>query len=304
MDQGGRGGKIVVGVDGSRGSQAAVAWALYEAARRNAEVETVFAWTVPARAYDAPGFLPVEPKAIEAEGRALLDQSLALVSSRPRVHVHSRVGEGRPADVLAKVAEEPEVCMLVVGTRGHGDLARLVLGSVSHALSHHCPKPLVIIPRAGDPPFTFALQDRIVVGVDGSPGSDIALRWAAEEAEIRGATLEVVVAWSLSRAVFPTRFSIPGSVGLCQHKAARRLADKAMAQVGSAGVAVESRVSQGGASSLLIDEACWADLLVVGRRGLNRAKEALVGSVSHACARRSPTPVVIVPSEQMGPPKH
>jgi nucleotide-binding universal stress UspA family protein len=288
------GGKIVVGVDGSVGSRVATAWALDEAARRDAEVETVFAWALPTLAYSAPGYVQPEPKEIEAEGEELLAQTLALVSATTHVKVHSRVCDGRPVEALRRVAEEPDVRLLVVGSRGHGDLAELVLGSVSHALSHRSPKPLVIVPQPAPGPAAAARKGRIVVGVDGSPTADAALKWAAEEALIRDATLEVVVAWTVSRAVFPTRFPIPRSVELGLHKAAQEIADDALALIDLPIGRVEAQVRRGGASSVLIQRAGVADLLVVGRRGLNRAQEALLGSVSHACAHHSPVPIAIV----------
>jgi nucleotide-binding universal stress UspA family protein len=65
------------------------------------------------------------------------------------------------------------------------------------------------------------------------------------------------------------------------------------------GVAIEPRVVRGEASTVLIERAKEADLLVVGRRGLNRAKEVLLGSVSHACAHHSPVPVALIPHAEI-----
>jgi nucleotide-binding universal stress UspA family protein len=295
MNQTETGGKVVVGVDGSPGSQAAAAWALDEARRRDAELETVFAFTMPTFAYSAPGFVPPDSEAIEMEGNDLIEQALSLVSAGSDVKMHSRVGNGRPEELLREVAREPDVRLLVVGRRGHGDLAELVLGSVSHRLSHHAPVPLVIVPGAEADNAAPSLKNRIVVGVDGSPGADVALVWAAQEARIRGATLEVVVSWSASRAVFPTRFPVGGSVEVALRQAAQKIADQAVSGVDVPGVRVEAKVLEGGASRVLIERAEDADLLVVGRRGLNRAQEVLLGSVSHACIHHSPVPIGVIP---------
>jgi nucleotide-binding universal stress UspA family protein len=295
MDHNESGGKLVVGVDGSAGSRAALAWALNEAGRRDAEVEAVFAWAVPSFAYAAPGAVLPDPETMAAEGTELLEQALALVSAATQAKVHTRVREGRPSDVLQEVADEPDVRLLVVGSRGHGGLAELVLGSVSHAVSHHVRKPLVIIPKrvAENPPPPP--KSRIVVGVDGSPAAEAALQWAVREARLRGATLEVAVAWSASRAVFPTRFPVSGSVEVGLRQAAQEIADRAVARVAVPGVCIEPRVLRGDASAVLIQQAGDSDLLVVGRRGLNRAQETVLGSVSHASAHHSPVPVAIIP---------
>jgi nucleotide-binding universal stress UspA family protein len=201
------------------------------------------------------------------------------------------VYEGRPADVLRRAASEPDVRLLVVGRRGHGELAGLVLGSVSHDLSHRSPKPLVIVPKAegsdvGSPP-----KGRIVVGVDGSADADAALQWAAQEAEFRGATLEVVAAWSA-----PARIPLRKKADLNLADMAQQVLDKAVAQVGSLGLQVEHRVLEGGAGPVLSERTDDADLLVVGHRGLSRAKEALLGSVSHHVTHHSRAPVAIIPS--------
>jgi nucleotide-binding universal stress UspA family protein len=185
MDLTQRGGKIVVGVDGSASSRAAVAWAIDEAAHRDAEVEAVYAWALPTLAYSAPEFIEPDPEQVQSEGTDMLEQALALVSATIPVKARSRVEHGRPVDVLRRVGEEPDVRMLVVGSRGHGDIAQLVLGSVSHALTHHAPKPLVIVPKAAGTGTTSPPRGRIVVGIDGSPEAAAALDWAVQEARLR-----------------------------------------------------------------------------------------------------------------------
>jgi nucleotide-binding universal stress UspA family protein len=291
VDQGQPGGRIVAGMDGSPGGAAAVIWAIDEAAHRGAEVEAAYGWQIPALAYEGPAFEDIDRETLEAEGVRLLEEALALAPPPPGVPVGSRVYEGRPADVLRRAADEPDVVLLVVGRRGHGELAGLVLGSVSHELSHRSPKPLVIVPKVEDSDVGSPPEGRVLVGVDGSAGGDAALQWAAQEAQFRGATLEVVTAWSA-----PARIPLRKKADLNFADVARQVLDKAVAQVGGPGLEIDGRVLEGGAGPVLAERSENADLLVVGHRGLSRAKEALLGSVSHHAVHHSRAPVAIIPS--------
>jgi nucleotide-binding universal stress UspA family protein len=255
---------------------------------------------MPSLAYSAPELVVPDPDRVEAEGNALIEQALAPVSVTTEIKMHSRVKYGRPVDVLRHVADEPGVRMLVVGSRGHGDFADLVLGSVSHALSHHAPKPLVIVPKLPGDATKFPTKGRIVVGIDGTPEAEAALAWAAQEAGIRGAILEVVVAWSVSKAVFPTRFLMHRPQESDMQQVAESILDKGIADLGNTGTRIEAKVLRGDAPTVLINRGRDADLLVIGTRGLNRAKEALLGSVSHACTHHSQTPIAIIRSGHGG----
>jgi nucleotide-binding universal stress UspA family protein len=88
--------------------------------------------------------------------------------------------------VLAKAAHEPDVVLLVVGARGHGGVAGLLLGSVSHSLTHSSTKPLVIVPQDWRARPPSDVRPRIVVGVDGSRPADNALRWAGRRGRHAG----------------------------------------------------------------------------------------------------------------------
>jgi nucleotide-binding universal stress UspA family protein len=75
---------------------------------------------------------------------------------------------------------------------------------------------------------------------------------------------------------------------------ARDILDQALAHLCQTGVSVEGTILRGGASTVLVNRSAEADLLVVGTRGLNRAKEALLGSVSHACTHHARAPIAII----------
>jgi nucleotide-binding universal stress UspA family protein len=284
-----RSGKIVVGVDSSPGSRMAAAWALEEAKLRNAEVVAVYAWHVPAMAYSAPGYAVAFPDDFIAEGLARIDDAIGKLPHGD-VKVVPQVVEGPPARVLTRLAEEPDVELVVVGSRGRGGVTGLLLGSVSHSLSHQCPKPLVIVPDSG----YVVGRGRVVVGIDGSPDAETALRWAVTEARRRAATLQVLLACS------DTKFDrhVEESARHSSVAAGQEIIDAAVAALGATGVTIEPSAVDGHAAPVLVDAAGSADLLVVGTRGLGRAREAIQGSVSHACAHRSPVPVAIIPHHE------
>lgn len=136
-------------------------------------------------------------------------------------------------------------------------------------------------------------MSRIVVGVDGSDGGDAALRWALQEARVRGAVLQVLYAWSyLDQPAEDDGFRPDYS----EADAAAAL-DTIVARVAgdTADVVVEKRVVNDLPARTLVDAAADADLLVVGSRGLGGLKRLVLGSVSQQCAQQAPCPVVIVP---------
>ena len=137
---------IVVGIDGSEASDAALAFALDEAKLRKLPLRIVCAWEVSARDYVGSAFVTTPDLAQSAERNAdaALARAAAQVGPEPGIHVETAAIHGHPAKVLAEQASG--ATLLVVGTRGHGGLAGLVLGSVSQALAHHCPSPLAIVP--------------------------------------------------------------------------------------------------------------------------------------------------------------
>jgi nucleotide-binding universal stress UspA family protein len=139
----------------------------------------------------------------------------------------------------------------------------------------------------------------IVVGVDGSEGSLQALRWAADEARLRKALLQVVLAWDYPASLFAgASFSVPdleilGDFGkLAEARLGQALQDASSALEG---VEVERRVIEGAPALALIEAAKGADLLVVGTRGHGGFVGLLLGSVSQQCAHHAPCPIVIVP---------
>lgn len=137
---------------------------------------------------------------------------------------------------------------------------------------------------------------RIVVGVDGSPGSKRALAWAVGEARARGAELVAVHAWHPQySAGYP--FSGVQYEPELYESSARELLHDEVAAADTAGLVypVEARLVEGGAATALVEAGRDADLLVVGSRGHGGFVGLLLGSVSNQVAHHATCPVVIVP---------
>jgi nucleotide-binding universal stress UspA family protein len=132
------GQRIVVGVDGSMSSSAALDWAARQAELTGAHVEVVMAWEWP-MVYGAPYAFPVEYDPM-ADATRVLDEVIShAAAAHPTVDFRPIVTEGHPAPAL--VAASKGADLLVVGSRGHGEFAGMLLGSVSeHCVTNaHCP---------------------------------------------------------------------------------------------------------------------------------------------------------------------
>ncbi|MBI00108.1 MAG: universal stress protein UspA [Acidimicrobiaceae bacterium] len=143
--------RIVVGVEGSGYAREALIWAIEEAHHRGAIVEVVTCYS-PTYVPAAPdlGYVPLDSFDLAAEVEKMqsevVDSAAAASAYGGDVEIRRILRKGRPADTLMTVAEG--ATMLVVGNRGRGGFAGLRLGSVSQAIAHHSPCPLVIV-RSG-----------------------------------------------------------------------------------------------------------------------------------------------------------
>ena len=144
------------------------------------------------------------------------------------------------------------------------------------------------------------MTNTIVVGIDGSEPSKQALRWAVEEARLRGGEVEVVCAWQYP-ALALTHYhgaALPIIAYEDLEKAADELLWDTLLEVlgGDLSVPVRAKVVPGQAADVLMHEAAGADLLVVGARGMGGFASLLLGSVSSQVAHHATIPVVIVPA--------
>ena len=136
--------KIVVGVDGSDSSKAALGWSIRQAKLTGAPLQVVATWQYPTNY----GWAIAWPENLDFAGDSAkvldkaIEEAAADLESGPAVEITRSVFEGHPAVVLMKLAED--AALVVVGCRGHGEFAGMLLGSVSEHLATHAPCPVAI----------------------------------------------------------------------------------------------------------------------------------------------------------------
>ncbi len=284
--------RIVVGVDGSVRSLHALDWAAQEAAVRGVGLTLVSAYTVPT--FYAPvldgGFAGLDDTAIRASAEQVLaDAASHVAAAGPEVTTRLVVGDAAGALVEAS----HEAGLVVVGTRGRGGFSGRLLGAVSAALPAHAACPTVVVPlRQGQKDTTTPLK-RIVVGVDGSPSSQVALRHAVDEARLWQAELVAVSAVPIARAAGVLAW-YPAAVDTEQ---VLREQEKAMTALvaGAAGdLEVRCVVLDGTGAELLTEFSAATDLVVVGSRGRGGFAGLLLGSTSQAVLHHSTCAVMVV----------
>lgn len=291
---------VVVGVDGSEASDAALDWALREGALRDLPVTVLQAEDpLSLSSFTLPGVVLPAVLPPEAEGR------LAGVAEQALGRARARTGLSTPARAVGVVAPPRQVLLeaadtaplVVVGRRGAGRLRHLVLGSVASAVVHHARGPVAVVPER----WSQDGRGRVVVGYDGSAPARAAVRAAADEARRRGAVLEVVLAWQVVTtlpALMPASGYVP-PLADCQALAERVLGEARAeltdpADPGSPAPEVVTRAVHASPAAALLDAAAEADLVVVGARGTGGFAQALLGSVSTAVTRHAACPVVVV----------
>jgi len=136
--------RIVVGVDGSAQSRAALDWAVEEAKLRNGEVLALTAWHFP-YVTDALG-QAWDYEIFQSDAQTILEAELARVGT-PGVQITGRIVQSNPAAALVEASREAE--LVAVGSRGHGGFAGMMLGSVSTQAVHHAHCPVLVFREEG-----------------------------------------------------------------------------------------------------------------------------------------------------------
>ncbi len=132
---------IVVGVDGSILSIAALRWAVEQARRTGADIHAVTGWEVPATIFIVPTYTEGD---YARDARLVLDRAVAeVLEEAPDVRIEKHLIQKRPALALTAAAEDAQ--LLVIGSHGRGELPGMHLGSVASYCVHHAPCPVVVV---------------------------------------------------------------------------------------------------------------------------------------------------------------
>ncbi|WP_375481408.1 universal stress protein [uncultured Mycobacterium sp.] len=282
---------VVVGIDGSTGSDAAVQWAAREAAMRKLRLTVVRAMPAPTLPWPTVPALDEFCRRQEADARSIINDAVKLAEGR-------RVG-GRPAEIDSQfffsgpvptlVDMSKDADMVVVGARGLGTLQRLLLGSVSTGLVHHARCPVAVIHSAASP-TPRAVHAPVLLGVDGSPASELATAIAFEEASLRGVGLLAIHAWSDAEIAHVSGIEWSGLQTQAEEILAERLAGW---QERYPDVTVHRAVVYARPAAHLLDRSEQAQLVVVGSHGRGGFAGMLLGSVSTAVAQAAQVPVIV-----------
>ncbi len=278
---------IVVGVDGSKDSSAAVRFAAHEAQLVDARVHLVH---VPPTYMPLAPMLPLLPDDLAEAGRAILrraeEQARGLL---PPAHVTSELLDGPRVPTLVQAASESR--MIVLGHERRTTVDRLLTGATVTGVAAGSTAPVVSVP-----PDWSAEDERrcVLVGVRSTDQSHDLLRLGFETAARRGAQLLVVQAWELPHP-YDDLVGSSGEETAWDHQARYALErSAAAAHEGEDEVPVDVRVVRGQAARVLLDAAEEADVVILARRRHAFLGRHL-GATARALLRESHRPVLIIP---------
>ena len=187
---------VIVGIDGSPVSDAAVSWAAHDAAIRGLPLTLVYVENPAAPTWSQAPMLEESPAEQVAEDRSLLANASKIardaVADTAQLHINGELLSS--AIVPALVDQSKDAELIVVGSTGRGALSRSFLGSVSSGLIRHAHCPVALI-RDEDPQLPHPADAPVLVGIDGST-ADLATAVAFEEASLRHTDLIALHAWN------------------------------------------------------------------------------------------------------------
>lgn len=269
---------IVVGYDGSPGSDDALRWAAREAWARRSPLTLCLAWPPAELAELNSG--PIQDRARQ-RGEQILARGMRLAGAVPDlIEVRTVMAEGRAARVLCERSGTAE--MVVMGFSGRDALAGSLLGPVPWQVACLGQGRIVVV-RGQWRPVNQG-PGPIVAGVDGSPPSHEALDFAFEEAKLRD--VPVIALCALADE--------PGRLGGRRHMETGFSQLMTFYEKEHPEVTVLRQVAFGSPRSALLGAAADAQLLVLGVRGLGGVKGMSVGSVATALLHHAPCPVAVI----------
>jgi nucleotide-binding universal stress UspA family protein len=255
---------VMAGDDGSKAAGGAVEWANRFATERDARLVVV---RIAGAGQDAPDSSPVE-------GVVVLDET-------------------HPASGLMVAAQDHDVDLVVLGRRGSGGFPSLPIGTTAHQVAAASGRPVVLVPPVA-PAVDRPLVERVVVGVDGLPGSEEAVAWAIRN--FGEAHFTVVHALDLAPAFAMSDDDTGELYDRARRRAEALMQDQWVRPFVDGKVSFDVVVDEGGPAELLLDTAAKtnADLVVVGRRD-HFPMRGTLGGVSQRVLAYAPCAAVTVP---------
>ena len=287
--------KVVVGVDGSAASDAAIHWAAHEAAMRGLPIKliNVVAPTLLSSAM-APNDTITQGQLDQA--RQIIDQARRVVDEVPGEKPADIHAEMRYASVVPTLVDASnDAQMIVVGRSGRGGWGPNILGSVTSGLLHHAQCPVAVVHAPESAQHEIREDAPILVGIDGSAASEAAVALAFDEASHRGVPLVALHAWS-DVGVFP----ILGMDWRTYRDEGDEVLGERLAgwQERYPEVQVHRRLVCDVPARWLIDESKNAQLVVLGSHGRGGYPGMHLGSVSSAVVQSVRVPVIVTPQAE------
>lgn len=287
-------GYVVVGLDGSDGSEVALDWAVHKSATLGPILPIATSYVDglgDGVGVGDPGLYRDVWRIIREQAELRMAESLN--KNYPDLVDRGQVIKGYPGPALVEAAKNHQ--LLVVGSRGRSALAETLLGSVASYCVKHATVPVAVIPR--DTPTDEPLN-HVLVGIDGSPNSTAALRWAVDNVA-PGGQITALGSWTpapWSMEMVPT---LP-EMGEETRRSIQRVVNRVVGET-SEDVSIRIETKTGDARRVLRTAAADADLLVVGARGSRGVPYLLLGSVTTSLIHHPTVPTVVVPDPGEGP---
>jgi nucleotide-binding universal stress UspA family protein len=287
-------GRILLATDGSEDAELAGRAAASLSVETGVELHLVHAWqSVPHPFIEAAHY--------EREAARILEEQAERVADAGAAVREAHLVTGPPVDAILDLCEEIGADLIVVGSRGHGTLGRLILGSVSEGVVHHATRPVLVL-RGGDGAWP---PERVVIGDDGSEAAKKAGELASSIGDLFGASSILVRAYpELPEADLVARTLDPRAVDDALRRAERDLHERAKELRRVAGGRPRIELAAGDAVVALLQEAREGDeartLIAVGSRGIGLARRLRLGSVSTKVLRAAGGPVLVCPRDGAG----